>query len=53
MKSKKEIEEKLGFSLEFREYTTYVNENDWNNFMGETIHHRTLEPKSVEAVEKY
>ena len=52
MKSKKEIEEKLGFSLEYREYTTYVNGNDWNNFMGETIHHRTLEPKSVEAVEK-
>lgn len=52
MKTKKEIEEKLGFSLEYNEYTTYISGNDWNNFMGETIFHRELEQKSAEAVEK-
>ncbi len=52
MKNEKEIEKKLGFSLEYNEYTTYVSGNDWNNFMGEEIFHRVLEQKSAEAVEK-
>ena len=52
MKSKKEIEERIGFKLEYREYETYINGNDYNNFQDEVVKHRTLDPKSADAVKK-
>ena len=50
MKSKEEIEKKIGFKLEYDEWQTYVNGNDWNNFEGETIHHKKLDDKSYNAI---
>ena len=52
MKSKKEIEEKIGFKLEYRKYKTYIEGNDYNNFQLEAIEHITLEQKSADAVKK-
>lgn len=51
MKSRKEIEERIGFSLEYDEWTEYIKPNDWNNFMGEAVKHRELNQKTKEAVE--
>ncbi len=50
MKSKEEIEEKIGFELEYKEWETFSNGNDWNNFTSEVIKHRELEPKSYNAL---
>lgn len=50
MKSKEEIEERIGFELEYREYEIHINGNDYNNFQDKIERHRTLEQKSENAV---
>ena len=52
MKSKEEIEEQIGFKLEYIKKIIHIDGNDYNNFQWEVEEYITLTPESADRVKK-